>query len=171
MFSNLPYEISEQIILQICSLNITNKFYPDRIKEVYNPKVHKYRFLFENLNILKTLLIQNLIINKERLIINAVKNDNFPILKFLVEQGCDPTTQNNAVIICSVCKNNFPMLKFLVEQGCDPTAQDNIALTVAEHNGNFLMIKFLIERGCEWNRPDPWVVAGGSLFTAKRPRM
>ena len=150
MFKDLPYEISEQIILQICNLNITNKFCPDRIKKVYYEEIHNMDFLFEDLNILKTLLIQNLILDKDELIKNALRNHNFPVLELLIEIDCfDPRAQNDEDFRYAAFRNDFEMVKFLVEQGCDPTVQNNQAIIDATQNNNLEFVKFLIDHGCD----------------------
>jgi hypothetical protein len=61
MFKDLPYEISQQIILQTGSITLVNIFYKEKIKIVYNKKIHTHKFLFKSLEVLKTLLIQEII--------------------------------------------------------------------------------------------------------------
>ena len=109
------------------------------------------------------LLPRDLSYSKNRALIYASQNGYFPIVKYLVENGADITTQSNAPVIFASGKGHLSVVKYLVEHGADVTTNDNEAVRWASEFGHSAIAAYLVEHGSDITARD-----NEALIMAKR---
>ena len=82
-------------------------------------------------------------------LLNAVKNDELDLVKYLVSQGADVTANDNEAIISAAEGNHLAIVKYLVSKGADVTADDNEVLLHAVANENLALVKYLVSQGAD----------------------
>ena len=92
-------------------------------------------------------------------LIEAALNDNYYMVKFLLDNGADVNTLPNDTSLIIACENNdFDKVKSLIEKGANvnyKTRHDKqTPLMFACENGSFEIVKLLIEKGANINVKD-----------------
>lgn len=74
------------------------------------------------------------IIDLDKSLMLATKNDDIDVVQFLLDNGADVHTRDNKALIHAVSTDNLDLLKCLVKNGADINAQDNLAIKIAYDN-------------------------------------
>ena len=90
-------------------------------------------------------------------LLNAIQNNSYNVVKYLVEQGADVNDVDdcgNTPLHVAVDDNKFVWVKYLVEHGADINVMDESGYTPlysAINNDNFNMVKYLVDQGANIN--------------------
>jgi hypothetical protein len=84
-----------------------------------------------------------------KIILGSRREITLDVIKELVEEGADPTTDNNYPIGWMASKGNLEIVKYLMSVGCDPTVNDNHTIKFAAYNGHLETVKYLVSVGCD----------------------
>ena len=83
--------------------------------------------------------------NMERTLFEAAKKGNLKVVKYLIDQGVDPTTDDNYAIIWASKNGRTEVVKLLLAiPEVDPTAKHNYAIKWASVNGRTEVVKLLL---------------------------
>jgi ankyrin repeat protein len=85
----------------------------------------------------------------ERELITAIYNNHVTLVK-LINQGVDPTTDNNRIILSASANNNFEILRLLLKHGADPTASNNYAIKWASYRGQLEIVRLLLKNDSKY---------------------
>jgi ankyrin repeat protein len=70
-------------------------------------------------------------------------------VKYLFENGADPTARNNFAIIMASSYGHLEIVKWLKDNGADVSGQRNMAVIMACMDGHLEVVKFLHENGAD----------------------
>lgn len=94
----------------------------------------------------------------------ALKHNNLPMVKLLVDWGATPTSHD---LVFAAEKNNYELAHFLIQQGAPVKTPGNMALLYAAAFGNLPLVQDLINHGVSAfepnNEPIIWAAANGKL--------
>jgi len=79
----------------------------------------------------------------------ACLNDNYDVIKLLLEHGANVRANDNYVIQMASKNNNYNVAKLLIEKGAEVNANNNYTLKIASDNNNQDITKLLIENGAD----------------------
>jgi ankyrin repeat protein len=71
------------------------------------------------------------------------------ILKFLVKNGADVTSEGCWALISSASSGHLSITKYLVEVGSDVTTKGNRAIALAKYYGHLEVVKYLVDVGAD----------------------
>jgi hypothetical protein len=76
----------------------------------------------------------------------------------LLENGYDPTINDNLAIQLASVYGYLNIVKLLLYHGCDPKADNNFAILYASKNGHLDVVKLLLQFGCNPTVNDNWAI-------------
>lgn len=92
-------------------------------------------------------------------------------IKELINNGLDPTIQNNYLIRIASQNGHLSVVKYLISIGCDPIAYNNWAIRKAGENGHLSIVKLLYSYGADPtvnnNQTIQWASNFGHIETVK----
>jgi len=115
-------------------IDVLNRIF---LESVIRGKINIMEYLYDKLSI-----------NVDELMIAAIKNRQLNSVKFLTEKGANI----HLALIEAVKFNSWPVVKYLVNKGAEVSTNEDLALICAVKNGNLDMVKYLIKHGSNLHR-------------------
>ncbi len=111
-------------------------------------------------------------INKNDLLIKAISNNHFEVMKILLDNGANASAKDKdgktALMLAIQC-SNIDMIKLLLKAGCDINAKDNLnrntALRWACNEGNIKIVELLLLHLKKANTYNDYLKAIDEAFT------
>lgn len=85
-------------------------------------------------------------INSEKFFIQAVENESYPIMDFLLGKGADINQFHCEALNIAVVKNNFSLVDYLFKRGIDPAKGNFEAPKICAVIGNLPMLEYLLTK-------------------------
>jgi len=149
------------------------KFDNDIILNLINniKDINKYFYYFilnENFEILKYLLNNRVNIHdqNDKPLITALKNNHLKLIKFLIENGADIHARDDKVLINISSMGNLEIVKYLIENGADIHAQNDQALIDASYS-QLEIVKYLLKNGANINAQNDQALINASTKNLK----
>jgi ankyrin repeat protein len=86
---------------------------------------------------------------EETLLMIAVQNNWFELVKLLLDNGADVHAQDDDALLQAVHNHNIPIARLLLDNGADVSARDEDPLSFATESEDLDMVKLLVDRGAD----------------------
>jgi len=101
------------------------------------------------LDVVKYFISKGADVNSYNTVLEVSKNNNFEVLKVLVENGGDFHKGHEEALRFAATYGYYNIVKYLLDRGADIHALDDTALIWAAEDNKFRIVKLLLDRGAD----------------------
>lgn len=92
----------------------------------------------------------------------ASRNGHSDIVEFLLDNGCDPSSENFQAFRYAASAGHLEVVKIFLRYNCNVNADNDYSVRYAAANGHFQVVKLLVDHGANASALDDFALVAAS---------